>query len=62
MPKPNYDTGLARMAGNIAAGFTQGCNAGYLSNAMKNRIAVDSVDIAQRIVAELQGFVPKEQL
>lgn len=61
MPKPDYDTGLARMAGNIAAGIV----ADYvlpLTPATKNSIAQESVDIARRIVAELQGFTPKETL
>lgn len=62
MPKPNYDTSLARMAGNIAVGLLGDYRATYLTPAQKNTIAQESVDIARRIVAELIGFVPADRL
>lgn len=62
MAKPDYDTGIARMAGNIAAGMVGEYSRNRLTPTQKNAIAQESVDIARRIVAELIGFVPADRL
>jgi hypothetical protein len=55
-PKPDYNTTLARIAGNIAAGMVAHENYTYGSRlGLPNEIAALSVDLARRIVAEVRA-------
>lgn len=65
MSKPDYDTSLARMAGNIAAGFVGrgACNptdgdGTVRADDVVNRIATWSVKIARAIIAEVKNTDP----
>ena len=55
MAKPDYDTSVAHMAGNIAAGLvTQDFTPEY--------VAKVSVQIARRIVAEIKRTEPAKEV
>lgn len=50
MPKPDYDTTLARIAGNIAAGMV----GHYGDQGNDEKLAVITVDMAQAIVDQIR--------
>lgn len=57
MSKPKYDSSVARMAGNIAAGFVNGLDT-YLTDRQAEVIVGTSVKLARAIVAEVQRTEP----
>lgn len=56
MSKPKYDSSVARMAGNIAAGMMNDHT--QVTDNLVLRVAVDSVRLARAIVAEVQRTEP----
>lgn len=63
MAKPDYDTTLARIAGNVAAGMMPD----YLKSPLVDRaatrasIVATSVELARAIVAEVKRTEPKAE-
>lgn len=62
MSKPDYNTSLARMAGNIAAGLAPGlpnpdCSPSSFAESVE-RISKSSVALARAIVAEIKRTEP----
>lgn len=62
MTKPDYDTSLARLAGNIASGLvsTQPWPNPSMSSDELDRIAADAVALASRIVNRVRALAPQE--
>ena len=60
MPKPDYDTTLARMAGNIAGALA--ALDGDLDSIERHRddLAITAVALARAIVREVQRTTPKD--
>lgn len=62
MPKPDYDTSLARMAGNIASGIL--ANERLQQPITAEQVAMNAVRIARAIISEVkhmeQSAPPKE--
>jgi hypothetical protein len=57
--KPDYDTSLGRMAGNIAAGLVTLVRSGDLASKYnKTQIAAYAVELAREIVAEIKRTEP----
>ncbi len=54
MAKPDYDTTLARMAGNIAAGLLPRWSTCALDREAMTFIAFDAVSVAEAIVDEVR--------
>ena len=54
MSKPDYDTTLARIAGNIAAALTQGEDGYFGAPNERNHVATMAVDLARAIAAEVE--------
>lgn len=57
--KPNYDTTLARIAGNIAAGLLGHCMS-VTHDATRREIAETAVDLAERIVERVKARAVQE--
>lgn len=60
LEKKKYDTTLARMAGNIAAGFIAG-ETPHGAWEQRERFAEAAVAIARAIVAEIEKTEPKPE-
>lgn len=58
--KPNYDTSLARMAGNIAAGIVQTFNNDLNYEHNRQAVAEHSVELAYLIIQEIKKRTNQE--
>lgn len=61
MAKPDYDTTLARIAGNIAAGLAQSAYQSIDKPEVRDAVAVVAVEIAQGIVNRVRAITPKAE-
>jgi hypothetical protein len=69
MPKPDYDTSLARMAGNIAAGMVRArwfrqmtANSLMEQAEAADVVAADAVQVARAIIREIKATTPKDEV